>query len=137
MKKTKLLMLVIVMLLNNLQSLVLANDNVIPSTGDLIQTDTAVAVIPIYLIKQANAKMIERLYLLEINKQQDSIIQLKDKYINEQQLIIDNFQNKIIKANDLNNNIKNELDKEKTKTKIFGGIAGASILAIIISLFIN
>lgn len=130
-------MLVIVMLLNNLQSLVLANDNVIPSTGDLIQTDTVVAVIPIYLIKQANVKMIERLYLLEINKQQDSIIQLKDRYINEQQLIINDFQNKIIKANDLNNNIKNELDKEKTKTKIFGGIAGASILAIIISLFIN
>lgn len=130
-------MLAIVMLLNNLQSLVLANDNAIPSTGDLIQTDTAVAVIPIYLIKQANVKMIERLYLLEINKQQDSIIQLKDKYINEQQLIIDDFQNKIIKANDLNNNIKNELDKEKTKTKIFGGIAGASVLAIIISLFIN
>lgn len=130
-------MLVIAMLLNNLQSLVLANDNVIPSTGDLIQTDTAIAVIPIYLIKQANVKMIERLYLLEINKQQDSIIQLKDKYINEQQLIIDDFQNKITKANDLNNNIKNELDKEKTKTKIFGGIAGASILAIIISLFIN
>lgn len=130
-------MLVIVMLLNNLQSLVLANDNVIPSTGDLIQTDTAVAVIPIYLIKQSNVKMIERLYLLEINKQQDSIIQLKDKYINEQQLIIDDFQNKIIKANNLNNNIKNELDKEKTKTKIFGGIAGASVLAIIISLFIN
>lgn len=130
-------MLVIVMLLNNLQSLVLANDNVIHSTGDLIQTDTAVAVIPIYLIKQANIKMIERLYLLEINKQQDSIIQLKDKYINEQQLIINDFQNKIIKANDLNNNIKNELDKEKTKTKIFGGIAGASVLAIIISLFIN
>lgn len=130
-------MLVIAMLLNNLQSLVLANDNVILSTGDLIQTDTAVAVIPIYLIKQANVKMIERLYLLEINKQQDSIIQLKDKYINEQQLIINDFQNKIIKANDLNNNIKNELDKEKTKTKIFGGIAGASILAIIISLFIN
>lgn len=130
-------MLMIAMLLNNLQSLVLANDNVIPSTGDLIQTDTAVAAIPIYLIKQANVKMIERLYLLEINKQQDSIIQLKDKYINEQQLIIDDFQNKIIKANDLNNNIKNELDKEKTKTKIFGGIAGASVLAIIISLFIN
>ena len=78
MKKIKLLMLVIVMLLNNLQSLVLANDNVIPSTGDLIQTDTAVAVIPIYLIKQSNVKMIERLYLLEINKQQDSIIQLKE-----------------------------------------------------------
>lgn len=130
-------MLVIVMLLNNLQSLVLANDNVIPSTGDLIQTDTATAVIPIYLIKQANVKMIERLYLLEINKQQDSIIQLKDKYINEQQFIINDFQNKIIKANDLNNNIKNELDKEKTKTKIFGGIAGTSVLVIIISLFIN
>lgn len=130
-------MLVIVMLLNNLQSLVLANDNVIHSTGDLIQTDTVVAAIPIYLIKQANVKMIERLYLLEINKQQDSIIQLKDKYINEQELIINDFQNKIIKANDLNNNIKNELDKEKTKTKIFGGIAGASVLAIIISLFIN
>lgn len=125
------------MLLNNLQSLVLANDNVIPSTGDLIQTDTATAVIPIYLIKQANVKMIERLYLLEINKQQDSIIQLKDKYINEQQFIINDFQNKIIKANDLNNNIKNELDKEKTKTKIFGGIAGTSVLVIIISLFIN
>ena len=130
-------MLMIVLLLSSSKSLLGQTNDSIPSTGNLIQTDTAVAVIPIYLIKQANVKMIERLYLLEINKQQDSIIQLKDKYINEQQLIIDDFQNKIIKANDLNNNIKNELDKEKTKTKIFGGIAGASILAIIISLFIN
>lgn len=72
----------------NLQARIRINDT---STGDLIKTDTTIVTVPIDLIKDANAKMIERLYLFEIINQQDSIINLKNKYIeNQNKLIIDN-----------------------------------------------
>lgn len=109
------------------------NDN-IPSTGDYTKADTTVATIPIYLIKQANAKMIERLYLIEINNQQDSIIDMKDKYINEQQSIITNFQKRIINVNKLNESIKKDLDKQNKRNKIIIYGAGGVIFGLIIGL---
>ena len=109
------------------------NDN-IPSTGDYTKADTTVATIPIYLIKQANAKMIERLYLIEINNQQDSIIDMKDKYISEQQSIITNFQKRITDVNKLNESINKDLDKQKKRNKIITYGAGGVIFGLIIGL---
>ena len=109
------------------------NDN-IPSTGDYTKADSTVATIPIYLIKQANAKMIERLYLIEINNQQDSIIDMKDKYISEQQSIITNFQKRITDVNKLNESIKKDLDKQKKRNKIITYGAGGVIFGLIIGL---
>lgn len=109
------------------------NDN-IPSTGDYTKADTTVAIVPIYLIKQANAKMIERLYLIEINNQQDSIIDMKDKYISEQQSIITNFQKRITDINKLNESIKKNLDKQKKRNKIITYGAGGIIFGLIIGL---
>lgn len=72
----------------NLQAQIRINDT---STGNLTKTDTTIVTISIDLIKDANAKMIERLYLLKLVNQQDSIINLKDKYINTQSnIIVDN-----------------------------------------------
>lgn len=105
-----------------------------PSTGDYTKADTTVATIPIYLIKQANAKMIERLYLIEINNQQDSIIDMKDKYISEQQSIITNFQKRITDVNKLNESIKKDLDKQKKRNKIITCGAGGIIFGLIIGL---
>ena len=127
-------MLMIVMLLSSSMNLLGQTNDSIPSTGDYTKADTTVATIPIYLIKQANAKMIERLYLIEINNQQDSIIDMKDKYINEQQNIITNFQKRITDVNKLNESIKKDLDKQKKRNKIIIYGAGGVIFGLIIGL---
>lgn len=127
-------MLMIVMLLSSSMNLLGQTNDSIPSTGDYTKADTTVATIPIYLIKQANAKMIERLYLIEINNQQDSIIDMKDKYISEQQSIITNFQKRITDVNKLNESIKKDLDKQKKRNKIITYGAGGVIFGLIIGL---
>lgn len=130
-------MLLIVMLLSNFMSLQAQTNNGSPSTGSLSKADTTVATVPIYLIKQANAKMIERIYLIEINNQQDSIILMKDQYIFEQQKIINDFQKRIDDANRINQTIANDLDKQKRRNKImiYGGCS--VIIALILGLIIK
>lgn len=127
-------MLAILMLLSSFINLQAQIDKDSPSTGDWLKADTAVATVPTYLIKQANAKMIERLYLIDINKQQDSIIIMKNDYILEQQRIILEFQQRIDNVNRINETIVEDLNKQKRYNKIitFGG--GSIILALLIGL---
>ena len=127
-------MLMIVLLLSSSKNLLGQTNDTIPSTGDYIRSDTAVATVPIYLIKSANAKMIERLYLIEVNNKQDSIIDMKDKYINEQKHIIADFQSRVNAANKLNDSVKNDLEKQRRRNKIITYGAGGAILGLIIGL---
>lgn len=108
------------------------NDNA-PSTGSEIRADTAI-IVDVNLIKLANAKMIERNYLIVITNQQDSIIDMKDKYINEQQKIIADFKKRVTDANKLNENIKKDLDKQKKRNKIITYGAGGIIIGFVIGL---
>lgn len=78
--------------------------------------------------------MIERVYLININKEQDSIIIMKDKYINEQQKIITDFQMRVDNTNKLNESIKLDLERQKRKNKIIGYGAGGAILGLLIGL---
>lgn len=130
-------MLLIAMLLSNFMSSQAQTNNGSPSTGSLSKADTTVATVPIYLIKQANAKMIERIYLIEINNQQDSIILLKNQYIFEQQKIINDFQKRIDNANRINQTIANDLDKQKRRNKIITYGGGSVIIALILGLIIK
>lgn len=124
----------IVLLLNSSNLLLgQTNDNV-PSTGRILQSDTTDVKVPIYLIKQANVKMIERLYLIKINNQQDSIIDMKDKYIREQKDIIVDFQKRVNEVNRLNQKIKDDLNKQKRKNTIMTCGACAIILGLAIDL---
>lgn len=127
-------MLMTAMLLSSFMNLQAQIDIGSPSTGDWLKADTAVATVPTYLIKQANAKMIERLYLIDINKQQDSIIIMKNDYILEQQRIILEFQQRIDNINRINETIVEDLNKQKRYNKIitFGG--SSIILALLIGL---
>lgn len=127
-------MLMIVLLLSSSKSLLGATDDDASSTGECTKSDTAVAAVPIYLIKQANAKMIERIYLIDINNQKDSIINMKDKYIEEQHRIITDFQERIANINKLNESIKKDLDKRRKRNKIITYGAGGTILGLIIGL---
>lgn len=127
-------MLTIVLLLNSLNLLAQRDSTNVPLRGSEYSSDTAVAVVPINLLKQANAKMIERVYLININKEQDSIIIMKDKYINEQQKIITDFQMRVDNTNKLNESIKLDLERQKRKNKIIGYGAGGAILGLLIGL---
>ena len=127
-------MLMMVLLLSSSKNLLGQTNDSIPSTGEYIKSDTAVATVPIYLIKQANAKMIERIYLIELNNQQDSIINMKDKYIKEQYRIITDFQKRVADTNKLNESIKKDLDKQRKRNKIITYGAGGAILGLIIGL---
>lgn len=103
------------------------------STGGVLKSDTTVT-INIGYIRLANIKMIERNYLRSIVKEQDSIINMKNRYINEQQKIIIDFQKRVDSANKLNEAVKRDLEKQKTKNKIIGYSAGTAIIGLIIGL---
>ena len=124
----------IVLLLSSSKNLLGQTNDSITSTGNWSKADTTVAVVPINLIKQANAKMIERLYLLEVVNQQDTIIDMKDKYINEQQHIITDFQKRVNDTNKLNESIKKDLNKQKKRNKIITYGSGGIIFGLIIGL---
>lgn len=78
--------------------------------------------------------MIERNYLLNITNEQDSIIFMKDKYINEQTKIITDFQKRVSDANKINEAVRKDLEKQKRKTKIIGWSAGAAIIGVIVGI---
>lgn len=122
------------MLLSSFMNLLAQNNDNDLSTGSELYADSAFANVPVYLIKQANAKMIERLYLIDINNQQDSIIDMKDNYINEQHNIISDFQNKLDNANKINEDMTKALDKQKKRSRIIVYCGGISIIGLIISL---
>ena len=124
----------IVLLLNSFINLQAQNKVNNSSTGSELYADSAFANVPVYFIKQANAKMIERLYLIDINNQQDSIIDMKDNYINEQHNIISDFQKKLDNANKINKDMTKALDKQKKRSRIIAYCGGISIIGLIISL---
>ena len=127
-------MIAIVLLLSGFWNSLGAMTNDYSSTGSETETDTANVVVPVFFVKKANAKMIERIYLLKVNKLQDSIIVMKDNYINEQQSIIVDFQNRVAECNKLNATIKNDLAKQKRKNKIVLGSAAGVIIGVIIGI---
>lgn len=118
------------MQLGSLKSYAQVNDS-IPLRGRKQEQIDSNVVISISYIKQANAKMIERLYLKEICNQQDTIIELKDKYIKEQQAIIDSFQERVIASEELNQRLYKSIDRQRKKKRILlGTTIGVSLVAL-------
>ncbi len=116
----------------------LANDKYdISLRGIEWKSDTIKVAIPIELLRKANIKMIERKYFKKIIIEQDSIITLKDKYILEQENIINDFQKRLLVNAKLNETIRKDLEREKVKSKIFGGIAGVAIVVTIVTILIK
>lgn len=111
-------------------------DTMNPSTGGLLIADTSFVRVSIDYIKIANAKMIERDYLININKQQDSIIVMKDKYIKEQYNVIKDFQKKFIDSVEFNDRLVKQLEKQSRKLKVIGYSAAGITIGFIISLIL-
>jgi hypothetical protein len=114
---------------NDVESL---NDS-IPSTGQQIYEDTIVNV-PISIIRKANDKMIERKYLLKVNSAQDSIIQLNNNYIIQQDSIIIDLKDRILRTNKINEELQKQYEKERKKKIVYGSVAGALAVGIVTSI---
>lgn len=130
-------MLTIVMLLNSFMSLLASDKYDTSLRGIEWKSDTVKITIPIELLRKANIKMIERKYFKKIIIEQDSIITLKDKYILEQENVINDFQKRLLVNAKLNETIRKDLEREKVKSKIFGGIAGVAIVVTIVTILIK
>lgn len=130
-------MLTIVMLLNSFMSLLASDKYDTSLRGIEWKSDTVKITIPIELLRKANIKMIERKYFKKIIVEQDSIITLKDKYILEQENVIDDFQKRLLVNAKLNETIRKDLEREKVKSKIFGGIAGVAVVVTIVTILIK
>lgn len=116
----------------------LANDKYdTPLRGIECKSDTVKVAIPIELLRKANIKMIERKYFKKIIVEQDSIITFKNKYILEQENIINDFQKRLLVNAQLNETIRKDLEREKVKSKIFGGIAGVAIVVTVVTILIK
>lgn len=108
----------------------------IHSTGEIINSDTIINV-PISSIRKANILIIERNYLLDINVQQDSIINLHKQYICEQDSIIEGFKNNIDKVNKINQDIVKKYERERKKTVVLGTTSGILAAIVVSTILIN
>ena len=122
----------ILVLLNFLK--VWSQNNDLSLRGINHNTDTTIT-INIDYIRKANIKLIERKYLLKLNLEKDSIINLKNDYINEQYIIIDSLNNKLVTQHKVINNITEGLNKQKKNIIIYS--VGGTLIGIIIGLIIK
>ena len=109
----------------------------IPSTGEINNSDTTNVIIPIKYIRLANQKLLERNYLLEVNEVKDSIIIDYENYIKEQERINNELNVQIIEYNRINNEVNKRLQKQKKTSLVLGGVAGASILVVVLISLVN
>lgn len=117
-------MLMIALLLFSSKSLLAQTNYDSPSTGKKLKSDITYVTVPVNLIKQANVKMIERLYLIDINNKQEEILNEQSRYIDEQTKIITDFKQKLVDSNNTIISIQNDLDRMKKRNKII--ICGAT-----------
>ena len=109
----------------------------IPSTGEIIRDDTTKVIVPIKYIRLANEKLIERNYLLEANAYKDSIIIDYKNYIKEQERINTEYINKVNDNKKLVNDLNKRLERQKKTSLILGGVAGASIITVVLIAIVN
>lgn len=112
-----------------------ANDNdTIPLWGSNYE-DSLEVLIPIANIRNANAKLIERNYLIDIVNNQDTIINEQRKVIDTLYVINNEYQYDNLHLRILNNNIEDKLSK-KNKV-IFNSITISAVVGFILGLIIK
>lgn len=122
------------MLLCCLNSLQASNNDTIPLRGNNYE-DSLEVLIPIANIRNANAKLIHRNYLIEIANNQDTIIKEQQKVIDTLYFINRNYQYDNLHLRILNNNVEEELER-KNKV-IFRSISVSALIGLVLGLIIK
>lgn len=126
----------IVLLLLSFKSWCQNNDNIPLRASNLNDTISKVEV-PISIIKKANVKLIERKYLIKLNKEKDSIIQFNNQYILIQKDLINKLNYNLAETQKLNNDIQKDLDKQKRLKNTFIYTTGGACLLIVLVGLLN
>lgn len=103
------------------------------STG---KQDSLVTV-PISFIKDANAKLIERKHLIEVNARKDSVINLYKEYNTEQESIIKGFQVKVYDLGQANQLLHKQVEKQQKRNVIYKGVTAGTIVVAILSFILK
>lgn len=124
------------MLLSSSKSLLANNNDSIPLRGDF-HKDSVNVIIPIYYIRKANIKLIERKYFIKEINVKDSIITLQNKLILQQNKDIDMYKLHIDESYKINANMNKQLTKYKKKINLYNNIGIGSIAAIVLYLILK
>ncbi|AXH74488.1 MAG: hypothetical protein KNU04_gp13 [crAssphage sp. isolate ctbg_1] len=131
--KLRLIILMIVVLFSYSLSWSKENDELVLFTGQRIETDTTVAIVPIDIIRQANIKLTERLVykdIIDIQNIQIQMYKTTDSLSRSRIVDLTNTNTKL-----LNENV--DIKKDNNKYKIISGIEATIIIGLLIGLIIN
>ena len=109
----------------------MASNRHIPLQGVCQQADTIVT-LNLEQIKQINAKLIERKYYKDLNILKDSLIIQKDKYIIEQNIIIEECRKEVANTIILNEKLSKNIKTYKTVTIIGSGCIIGLLIGLIL-----
>lgn len=100
--------------------------------------DTAVAVVPVRNLRLANIKLIERKYLLEITKQQDSIIKLNNEQIKLTNIQLIKYKDAFEAEQRITEYYHKRYNKTKRQKKVLGYTSiGTFIVGLISGIIIS
>lgn len=124
------------MLLNCFINLQAQNNNDSPLRASRYETDTIFVEISIDAIKQANIKLIEREYLIKINNEKDSIINVYNSYTdsicNNLHNVVNKYNNAVRDIQNLNDVIYKKDKKVRQLQKVSFGLGTGIILLILL-----
>lgn len=130
-------MLLIVCLLLTFKSYCQNKEPIVSSTGELQLIGDGKCIVPIELIRKANAKLIERKGFAKIICQQDTIIRLQKLQINEYNNVVIDMQSRITGANKYNEELHAAIEKQIKKNKILVGTTCGTVAVTILVLLIK
>lgn len=118
-------------LLNTFGNLLIASNKHTSLQGVCQKPDTSVT-LNLEQIKQINTKLIEREYYKDLSELRDSLIVQKDKYIQEQNLVIGECRKEVVNTAILNEKLSKNIKTYKTVTVIGSGCIIGLLIGLIL-----
>lgn len=107
------------------------------STGEIQLIGDNKCIVPVELIRRANAKLIERKGFAQLIYQQDTIIRLQKLQIKEYNTIVTDMQSRIVDANKYNEELHAAIEKQKKKNRILIGTTCGAVAVTVLVLLIK
>lgn len=121
----------ILVLLNTFGNWSIASNKHIPLQGVEHKADTSIT-LNLEQIKQINAKLIEREYYKDLNVLKDSLLIQKDKFIQEQNIVIGECRKEVVNTIVINEKLSKNIKTYKTVTIVGSGCLIGLLIGLIL-----
>lgn len=111
-------------------------NNTIKIRDIIINSDTT-CIVPTKLLKTANVKLIERESFYNIMTQQDSMINLYERQVDQYYCITTDLQDRIISKDNLTEDLRKSIERKQKTNKIFIGTTCGFLATTILVLLIK